>query len=471
MSKYNVRNRRFFLKTLSFSGLVFSGIDGLSPKQSNANDTIKAKHWDVIVIGGGPGGVPAAVAAARNGARVLLVEAYGFLGGMATTALVLPYMKYSAGGKYIVRGLFEEFLDMMEEHGAIKKMKHTEEEQIRLNTFTTDLENRAHFDDEPMKLVLDRFVIESGADLLLHTKAVGVLKENNTIKAVRVFHKGGIEDLSADVFIDSTGDGDIAAWSGAKIEIGREQDNACQPMTASFRMAGVDYSRIPHGKEINRLFDQSKKRGELDNPRENVLKFHTVHDDVMHFNSTRVVGKTSLDGWSMTEAEIEGRRQVNELVRFLIKNIRGFENAYLMKTGAQIGVRESRRVIGTYILTADDVIKGRKFDDGIACGSYAIDIHNPAGTGTMMHYLDWGIYYNIPYRCIVPAGVNNLIMASRSISATHEAHSSLRVMPTVWGIGQAAGTAGGVCIHNTTIPASVDVSKLRAILVQQKAFI
>ena len=216
MTKKNTKtNRRFFLKTLSLSGLVFSGIDGLSHAQSSANETIKAKHWDVIVIGGGPGGVPAAVAAARNGARVLLVEAYGFLGGMATAALVLPYMKYSAGGKYIVRGLFEEFLDMMEEHGAIKKMKHTEEEQIRLNTFTTDLEDRAHFDDEPMKWVLDRFVIESGADLLLHTKAVGVLKENNTIKAVRVFHKGGIEDLSADVFVDSTGDGDIAAWSGA----------------------------------------------------------------------------------------------------------------------------------------------------------------------------------------------------------------------------------------------------------------
>ncbi|GAG08127.1 unnamed protein product, partial [marine sediment metagenome] len=268
----------------------------------------KIKHWDVIVSGGGPGGVPAAVAAARNGARVLLVEAYGFLGGMATTALVLPYMKYSAGKNLIVRGLFEEFLDLLEQNGAIKRMRHTDEELIRLNTFTTDLEDRAHFDDEPMKWLLDRFVLDSGVDLLLHTKAVGVIMKNGAIKAVRVFHKGGVEDLSAEIFIDSTGDGDIAAWAGAKIEIGRREDNACQPMTTSFRMANVDIERMPDGKEVNRLFNKAKKSGEIKNPRENVLKFFTVHPDVIHFNSTRVIGKTSLDGWSMTEAEIEGRR-------------------------------------------------------------------------------------------------------------------------------------------------------------------
>ncbi|MBN1294384.1 MAG: FAD-dependent oxidoreductase [Candidatus Latescibacteria bacterium] len=471
MEKNKLGDRRYFLKTLSLSGLVFSGIEGFSCAQDRTGTAVKTKHWDVIVIGGGPGGVPAAVAAARGGARVLLVEAYGFLGGMATSALVLPYMKYSAGGKYIVRGLFEDFLDRMEEHGAIKKMKHTEEEQVRLNTFTTDLEDRAHFDDEPMKWVLDRFVADSGADVLLHTNAVGVLKEDSTIKAVRVFHKGGIEDLSADIFIDSTGDGDIAAWAGAQVEIGRDLDNACQPMTTSFRMARVNFERLPNGKEINRLFETAKKNGEITNPRENVLKFHTVHEDVMHFNSTRVVGKTSLNGWDMTDAEIEGRRQVDELVKFLKKYVSGFEDAYLMKTGTQIGIRESRRIMGNYILTADDVIKGRKFDDGVACGSYAIDIHNPTGTGTQMHYLDWGIYYNIPYRCLVPTGLQNLIVASRCISATHEAHSSLRVMPTVWAVGHAGGTAGAQCIKGKTIPASVDIAELRKKLIQEGAVI
>jgi len=470
MSDEHRSNRRTFFKTISMSGLVFSGIGGFSFAQNEINK-IKTKHWDIIVVGGGPGGVPAAVAAARSGARVLLVESYGFLGGMATAALVLPYMKYSAGNKIIIRGLFEEFLDILEKNGAVRIKKFTDEELIRLNTFTTDLEDRAHFDDEPMKWLLDRFVLDSGANLLLHTRAIGVLKKNGSIKAIRVFHKGGVEDLSADIFIDSTGDGDIAAWAGARIEIGREQDNACQPMTTSFRMANVDIERMPGGKEINELFDKAKERGEVINPRENVLKFFTVHPDVIHFNSTRIIEKTSLDGWSMTEAEIEGRRQVDELVRFMKKYVSGFENAYLMKTGAQIGVRESRRVIGRYVLNADDVIHGHKFDDGVACGSYAIDIHNPTGTGTKMYYLDEGIYYHIPYRCLVPDNVDNLIVASRCISSTHEAHSSLRVMPTVWGIGQAGGTAAAICVKRKIYPGNIDVTVLKETLVKQGAFL
>ncbi len=473
MNTTDSHNRRAFFKTLTLSGLTFSGIAGFGcSREPGSPEKVEAKHWDVIVLGGGPGGVPAAVAAARNGARTLLVERYGFLGGMATSALVLPYMKYSAGGKYIIRGLFEEFLDLMEQHGAIRKLKQTREEQIRLNTFTTDLEDRAHFDDEPMKHLLDRFVLDSKAELILHTAAIGVLKEGSEIRAARVFHKGGVEDLSADVFIDSTGDGDIAAWAGAQVEIGRgAPDNACQPMTTSFRMAGVDFKRIPDGKEINRLFDEAKKRGELTNPRENVLKFLTAHDDVMHFNSTRVVGESALDGWSLTRAEVEGRRQVDELARFLKKNIPGFENAYLQKSGAQIGIRESRRVKGKYELTADDVVKGNKYDDGVACGSYAIDIHNPTGTGTHMVYLEEGIYYHIPYRCLLPGGVDNLIVASRCISASHEANSSLRVMPTVWAIGQAGGTAAALAVKDKIKPGAVNVEALKQKLVEQKAFI
>ena len=466
-----MKTRRRFVKTLSMSGLVFSGVKGFPSAQDKASGTMRAKHWDVIVIGGGPGGVPAAVSAAGSGARVLLVERYGFLGGMATTALVLPYMKYSAGNTKIVRGLFEKFLDILEQHGATKRMRPTKEELVRLNTFTTDLEDRAHFDAEPMKWLLDRFVLDSGADMLLHSQAIGVLKENDSIKAVRIFHKGGIEDLSADIFIDSTGDGDISAWAGANIEIGRKPDNACQPMTTSFRMANVDIQRLPDGREINRLFDEAKSRGELRNPRENVLKFFTIHPDVMHFNSTRVVGKTPLDGWSMTEAEIEGRRQVEELARFLKKHIAGFEKSYLMKMGAQIGVRESRRVMGRYVLNADDVIRGRKFEDGVACGSYAIDIHNPTGTGTKMIYLDEGIYYHIPYRCLVPEGIDNLIVASRCISATHEAHSSLRVMPTVWAIGHAAGVAAGLCMQKKRQPEHIDAEELKVRLKKEGAFI
>jgi hypothetical protein len=468
----NFSNRRTFFKKMSLAGLVFSGMPGFTFAQNaGGSKQSKVKHWDVIVAGGGPGGIPAAVAAARSGARVLLVEKYGFLGGMATSALVLPYMKYSAGNAIIIRGLFEEFQDFLQKSGGILEMQATSQDQIRLNTFTTDLQNRAHFDDETMKLVLDRFVLDSGTELLLHTQAIGVLKKGNAIKALRVFHKGGVEDLSADIFVDSTGDGDISAWAGAKIEIGREGDGACQPMTASFRMAGVDVNKMPDGQEINRLYDEAKKSGEVKNPRENVLKFRTVHPDVIHFNTTRIIGKTALDGWSMTEAELEGRRQVDEMARFLKKRVPGFENSYLMKTGSQIGVRESRRVMGRYVLTGEEVLGARHFDDGIACGSYDIDIHNPSGTGTVIKRLKEGTYYQIPYRCLIPSGIDNLIVASRCISSTHEAHSSLRVMPIVWAIGHAGGAAAGICVKKKILPNAVQAAELRKTLLEQKAFV
>jgi len=443
--------RRTFFRRLATSGLVFSGISGFA-SAAEENPNRKVRHWDVIVVGGGPGGVPAAVAAARNGARVLLVERYGFLGGMATSALVHPYMKYRVGETLLTRGLFEEFVDILLENGAV-------------------LEDRAHFDAEPMKWLLDRFVLDSGADLLLHTSAVGVLKKDGDIRAVRVFHKSGIEDLGADLFIDSTGDGDISAWAGAPVEVGRKSDNACQPMTTSFRMANVDVGRMPPRDEINRLYDEAKARGEVKNPRENVLIFKSVHPDVMHFNTTRVVGRSSLDGWSITEAEIEGRRQVCDMVAFLKKHVAGFEKAYLMKIGPEIGVRESRRVMGRYVLTAEDVLEARHFDDGIACACYDIDIHNPAGTGTVIKRLKPGTYYKIPYRCLLPRDVGNLIVASRCISSTHEAHSSLRVMPIVWSLGQAGGTAAALCLKKSIPPASLDASELRRVLTEQGAFV
>jgi len=446
-------NRRDFMKTLALSGLSFSGVSGFFPAfGAGSEKKIKTRHWDVVVVGGGPGGVPAAVAAARNGAKVLLVERYGFLGGMATTALVHPYMKYKAGETLLSRGLFEEFVDLLAANDAI-------------------LEDRAHFDAEPMKWLLDQFVQTAGVDLLLHTHAIGVLRADQKIQAVRVFHKGGTEDFSADIFIDATGDGDLAAWSGAQIEIGRQQDNAVQPMTTSFRMANVDIARMPTSQEINELYWKARDAGEVKNPRENVLKFKSVHPDVIHFNTTRIVGKSALDGWQLSEAEIEGRRQVKDMVKFLIKYVAGFENSYLMKIGAQIGIRESRRVIGAYVLTAEDVLEARHFEDGIAGASYSIDIHNPTGTGTEIKHLKEGTWYQIPYRCLLPNGVKNLIIASRCISSTHEAHSSLRVMPIVWSIGQAGGTAAAICVKAKILPGQVNPTTLRELLRSQKAFV
>ena len=450
-------DRRFFLKSLALSGLAFSGVSafGALSGKNTGDDKKKVKHWDVIVAGGGPGGVPAAIAAAKNGARVLLIEQYGFLGGMATNALVHPFMPFSTGDIVLTKGSFSDLLDRMNRAGAFA----VEDGRWK---------NRM-IDSEPMKRILDMMCTDAGVQLLFHAKVMGVLSEKGKIQAIRVMHKGGVEDLSADLFIDSTGDGDLAAWAGAPVEIGRIQDNAVQPMTLSFRMANVNVAEMDE-QEITRLYQIAKDNGEIQNPRENVLIFRCIQKDVIHFNTTRIIGKTSLDAWSMTEAEIEGRRQVEQMVAFM-KTMKGFENSYLQKIGAQIGVRESRRIMGGYLLTAEDVLSGRHFEDGIAATAYPIDIHNPAGTGTEMKHLKHGEYYTIPYRCIIPQKVENLLVASRCISATHEAHSSMRVMPCVWGIGEAAGTAAGICVKNKINPSAVDVNALRAQLEKQGAFV
>ncbi|MBN1348148.1 FAD-dependent oxidoreductase [candidate division KSB1 bacterium] len=418
----------------------------------SASRKSQSHYYDLIVVGGGPGGVPAAIAAARNGARVLLVERYGFLGGMATTGLVNPYMSFRAGEKVIIKGLFEELLNMLAENGAL-------------------LRDRQHFEAEAMKWLLDEWCLQNGVDLLLHAFATGVRMKDSVIEAVEVHHKGGREAIAADLFIDSTGDGDIAALAGAPFEIGRTEDGACQPMTTCFRMANVDTERVPSRKDVNTLYDKAKEAGEVKNPRENVLFFSSVNPAVIHFNTTRIIGKSALSAQSLTEAELIGRQQIKEMVRFLKSSVPGFENAYLMKIAPQIGIRESRRISGHYALTADDLLSARKFDDAIGCGSYGIDIHNPGGTGTVIKHLQPGEWYQIPYRSLIPQKISNLLIGSRCISSTHEAHSAIRIMPIVAAIGQAAGTAAALSKQKGIFPVELNPGDLRSTLLRQKAFL
>ncbi|MCD6404509.1 MAG: FAD-dependent oxidoreductase, partial [Planctomycetes bacterium] len=215
----------------------------------------------------------------------------------------------------------------------------------------------------------------------------------------------------------------------------------------------------------------AKTAGDVTNPRQDILVFRTLHEDVLHFNTTRVTGQSPVSPEGLSAAEFEGRRQTRELAGLFREKVPGFENSYIQKMAVLIGVRESRRVMGDYVLTVDDVLEGRKFPDGIACSSYPVDIHNPSGGGTVIRRVPEGDYYEIPYRSIVPSGVENLLMASRSISATHEAHASLRVMPVVTAIGEAAGAAAVMAIRGQVAPAAVDTSQLRAALREADAFV
>ncbi|RLE81218.1 MAG: FAD-dependent oxidoreductase [Thermoprotei archaeon] len=409
--------------------------------------------FDVVVVGGGPGGFSAAVAAARNGSKVLLVERYGFLGGMATAGLVNPFMPFHVNSRAIIGGILQEVIEKLREMGGY------------------DDKTRA-FDPEIMKYILERIALEAGVKILYHTCFLDtVVSGGGFIRAVLLHNKSGIQMVEAKVFIDGTGDGDVAASAGAPFEKGRNVDGLMQPMTLNFDLANVDQKMLPSREELNRAYREAKAKGEITCPREDVLWFYTTHEGLIHFNTTRIIKVDGTNAEDLTRAEIEGRRQMFELVSWLKRTFPAFKNAYVVRSGPQIGVRETRRIIGEYILTADDILTAKKFPDAICRGAYPIDIHSPTGEGTTLKYPPPGDYYEIPYRCIVPLNVENLLIASRCISATHEAHSAIRIMPIVMGIGQAAGTATALCVKLDTTPRKLDVGLLRRTLKQQGAIL
>ena len=412
--------------------------------------------FDVIVVGAGPGGFAAAVAAARGGARTLLIERYGFAGGLATAGLVNPFMSYTLpdGGARLTGPVFNELIDRMYALGAMNEGKNI-------------------FDDERMKFVLDDMLREAGVTVLFHSLFAGVEVDGGVVRTVHTHGKSGRQSFQGRIVIDGTGDGDVAAAAGSRVEMGREEDGRCQPMTLCFRMAGVDPSwsdtsgGLWSGNKglrgmLTEILDRAKADRRVDQPREDVLLFHTLDPSVIHFNTTRVVGRSATSTLDMTAAEFEARRQVRELSELFRAECEFFKNAYVSKMAAQIGVRESRRAIGEVVLTEDDVLGARKFDDAVARCNYSIDIHNPAGGGTVIKRIPKGDYYEIPYHCLLPEGPENLVMACRAIGATHEAHSSLRIMPTVATFGEAAGRAAARAVRDKTSLREVDGAALKA---------
>lgn len=411
-------------------------------------------RFDIIVAGGGFAGVCAAVSASRAGRDVLLVERFNCLGGAASFDLVNPFMRYckkkTDGDKtefdrFLSDGLFTEIRRETEKLGGTKGL-HT-------------------FDAECLKLALNRICTGAGVTLLFNSVITAVQKNDNHIGSVTVSGFGRELTFSADIFIDATGDGNLAYMAGCGYQLGRQSDNLCQPMTLCFRLANVDeqlYSR--QRPLINPLYEQYRNEGKIRNPRENVLIFETCHSGILHFNTTRVCGCDPTDPFEVTKAEIEAREQIFEMLAFLKENFSAFANAELISSGLQIGARESRMIEGRYCLTEDDVVSGRKFDDGIAACNYDIDIHSPDGTGTYIYRYPSTEYYTIPYRCLVPVDIDNLLVAGRCISSTHEAQSSFRIMPTCASIGEAAGTAAAICLDSGVRPENIDVDLLRKTL-------
>lgn len=411
--------------------------------------------FDLIVVGGGFAGTAAAIAAARLGQDTLLIERDNCLGGAACNALVNPFMPFwtmmpeTGERRALCNGIFREVLDELKHEGGLDGEK----------------DYSMVFDEEILKLVLNRMALRAGVKLLFHANLCAAHVQDGRIVSVACSTVGGMLTLSADRFIDATGDAELSAISGCEFQLGRAQDHLCQPMTLCFRMGGVDKEKFRKNRaKITPLYQKLRAEGKISNPREDVLIFDNMNDGVLHFNSTRIVRRNPTDAFDVTQAEIDAREQVYELHRFLKENIEGFENSRVLSTAMRIGARESRMVTGDYVLTAEDLKAYARFDDAIAAGNYDIDIHNPEGTGTSHYFFENGKWYTIPYRCLVVKGMENLLVAGRCISSTHEAQASYRVMPIVCCIGEAAGTAAGIAGRDGTTLRGVNIAEVQRIL-------
>lgn len=414
------------------------------------------KMYDLIVVGGGFAGTAAAMEAARHGNKVLLVEKYNCLGGAAANALVMPFMNYWTFDSETEEKVFltgDLFLEILEQLNALNALDDTGK----------------FFREEQLKLVLNRMCLRYGVELLFNTTVIGAKVEDGHIHTLQAWGKSRMLELKSKFFIDATGDAELSVLAGCRCQLGREPDNLCQPMTLSFRLAGVDKERYLEAKPgITPLFNEYQKKGLIRNPRENVLIFRTLQNDVLHFNTTRVVKCDPTDPVQVTRAEIEAREQVYELFDMLKKNVSGFENAYVLSTGMQIGIRESRMVEGEYKLTGDELKSLARFDDAVAVANYDIDIHNPEGAGTSHYYFGKGEWYEIPYRCLLPKDCDNLLVAGRCISSDHEAQASYRIMPYCAELGQAAGAAVSEACHSGKTLRTIDIKKLQQHLRNEK---
>ncbi|NLK38757.1 MAG: FAD-dependent oxidoreductase [Clostridiales bacterium] len=412
-----------------------------------------SETYDLIVAGGGLAGVAAACSAAREGLKVLLIEKYGFLGGMATSALVYPFMPHTeSGGVLANAGLF---LELLQETNMLSGNK--------------DLNSRYCL-TEFLKIALDRMIEKYGVTVLFHSKLSDVEFRDRKVMSITVATISGNIKLSAPIFIDATGNADMCAFAGLPYQIGRDEDGLCQPMTLCFRLANIDNNRFDR-KAAVALYKEFQKKGLIKNTRENILSFKFPVDNVRHFNTTRVIGYDPTDVEQLTVAEFEARKQMFEMYRFLRDNVEGCENCKLIESAPEIGIRESRRIIGYYEITADDITGTVKFKDSIARCTYAIDIHNPSGTGTIYEKIPENDYYTIPYRAMIPVDADNIIVAGRPLSSTHEAHSSFRIMPVTTCIGEAAGIAASLVKKYGCVPSDVDTKVLQNILIKNGALV
>jgi hypothetical protein len=415
---------------------------------------------DVLVVGGGPAGFAAAVGAGRLGLSVLLVEQFNCLGGIATAGGHNHICLYSAWGtaQRVVGGIPFEMARRVADSG-----------------YGICDRSAADFEIEGMKLVLEQMAQEAGVQLLYHTFFSDAIVEGRRVAGAIVQNKGGRQVIAAKQVIDCSGDGDVAARAGCRFDIGDEESGLCQPVTLMFTIGGVDYERVQEFRgddfELAHVWKDAQERGDM-RPFQSVIMgwwWTPTRPDQLGINFTHVTAVDGTKAEDLTRATLEARQQAYETIEVYRKYVPGMEHCYMISTPNTIGVRESRRIRGDYTLTLEDLMARREFADSIGYGSFFVDIHNVSGPGMDAKTLrpEKGFKYQIPYRILLPGGMDNLLVAGRCVSCTHEALGSLRVMPQCGVMGQVAGVAAALSLQEGTDPREISIRRLQAQLREQ----
>jgi hypothetical protein len=402
------------------------------------------------------------------------------LGGTATAAMVGPWMTFHSGEERIVGGIAQEIVERLVGKGA--SPGHVRDASDYVPTITP-------FDPEIHKALLFEMMREAGVDVLLHAYVVRAIASGDVVEGAEFATIAGERSYRARIVVDATADALVAASAGVPVQQGDERGRV-QPATLIFRISHVDLdelsdyvrahpeqmrtSLLPHERTANaltavaglyELWERARRDGVVDVPRELVSLFATPYPDEVTVNMTRVVDIDPLDPDDLTRAEIEARLQAMQIFEFFKTRVPGFGRSRIAATATQIGIRESRRIVGRYTLTRDDVLEARRFDDAVARSAYPIDVHHPSGSGTTTHRLQKGASYEIPYRCLVPSNREQLLVAGRCISTSHEALASTRLTPTVMTLGQAAGTAAALACASGVRVGDIDTKELRRTLI------
>jgi hypothetical protein len=421
-------------------------------------------NFDVVVVGSGSAGSSAAIAAARHGARTLLIEKLPFLGGNSTAVLDTFYGFYTPGERVakVVAGVGDDVIAGLRRLGPVVERPNT----YGAGTGVTYLA-------EHLKVVWESLVLSAGASVLLHAFVQGVTVDRGSISSVLVATKAGLREIMGSVIVDASGDADVCHHAGFGYELAGEADSA-QTLTTTFRMANVDQERrrTVDKSRFHALMAEAADTGRYDLPRREGSDHITPIDGMTATVMTRIEhverdadGRVvnATDPEVLTRAEIEGRRQALEYARFLIDRVPGYENASLAALSSQIGMRETRRVYGDYRVTREDVLAARQFDDQIGLCGAPIEDHIPGET-TRWEYLPEGMAVGIPFSSLVARDGVNVLTPGRCFSATHDAQASIRSMAQCMAMGQAAGTAAAIAAGKDGLVRDVDGDKLRATL-------